>query len=87
MTKKVGFRYPPDNKKLTYARVETDADGWVDINDYLPADYDLTFVKLDNRSGTFSAWSTGTNWDGEKLSPDDTIVYWKRQFPAWGDYG
>lgn len=85
--KKVGLRYPPDNKKLTYARVPTDEDGWIDVNEYLPSEYDLMFVKLANRSGSHSGWFTGTNWDGKGLTEDDVVIYWKRQFPLWGDFG
>lgn len=85
--KKVGIPYPPSNKKLTYAQVPADPDGWVDVKYYYPADYDLMFVKIKGKHGVYSAWWSGTNWDGPKIEDKDVIMYWKRRVMYGNDYG
>lgn len=80
---KVGFDVIFDEKKgkerkVTYSDVHYDADKWVDATKFLPADFDLVYMKSPNHAKTVSGWSTGRNWDGLNLKPGIKVQYWKR---------
>lgn len=65
-------------KKFDYRDVEFDADGWADAKKYLPADYDLMFLKVKDKKSV-SGWHVGKKWDGLRLKKDDEILYWKKK--------
>mgnify|MGYP003566104828 CR=1 FL=1 len=73
--KKVGREYPV---VFSYDDVKKDMDGWVDAKKYLPADYDLVYMRREGKK-TISGWTFGTNWEGLRLKDDDNILYWKKQ--------
>jgi len=64
-------------RKLSYRDVKFDPDGWSDAKLFLPADFDLVFIKTKEK--TYSGWSTGSKWDGLKHKLDSEVLYWKRQ--------
>lgn len=64
-------------RRLNYQDVKYDADGWVDAKKFLPADFDLLFMK--NKKCTYRGWSHGTKWDGLNVPEDIEVLYWKRQ--------
>lgn len=59
-----------------YADTETDKEGWIDCQKYLPKEYDLCLLQLEDKTKT--GWHTGTTWDGLKLKESDTVLSWKR---------
>lgn len=75
--KKVGYKYEGDKAPFQYKQVLY-LDGWADAQRYLPADYDLVLLKLDN-GRVRAGWSTGCGWDGLKLQPEERVLYWKRK--------
>lgn len=62
--------------KYGYRDVHYDIEGWVDVNQYLPGEYDLCLLKTPKR--TITGWHTGQSWDGLKLKRDEIVLYWKR---------
>jgi hypothetical protein len=77
--KKVGkYVFKDKDKTLSYKTVVSDIDGWVDASKYLPADYDLMYLKIKNKPTTHG-WVFGTKWDGLKVQPDDEVLYWKKK--------
>jgi len=73
--KKVGKDYPV---VFSYRDVKTDDDGWVDAAKYLPADFDLVYMKVEGKK-TLSGWMSGNNWEGLRLKEGDKVLYWKRK--------
>jgi len=71
--KKVGL-----DLTLSYWNIPADEDGWVDAKQYLPADYDLCFLKLKDKKSRFG-WSSGFSWDGLNITKEDEILYWKKE--------
>lgn len=67
---KKGFKY-------TYKEVKY-LDGWADAELFLPNNFDLVFLKLEEGK-TRSGWHTGMGWDGLKLQPTDKVQYWKKK--------
>ena len=65
----------------TYNDVEYDIDGWADCMKYLPADFDLVYLRLE-RERTIPGWISGTNWDAIRLKSTDKVLYWKRKMEA-----
>lgn len=59
-----------------------DIDGWVDVDRFLPGDYDLVYLKIEGQRSVIG-WIHGTLWDGLRLSPDAKIRYWKRKEEGW----
>lgn len=55
-----------------------DIDGWVDTEKFLPADYDLVYMKIEGQESVMG-WIRGNAWDGLKLKPTHKIRYWKRK--------
>ena len=66
----------PDGKKITYAMVDADEDGWSPSTEFLPAPFDLCYLKT--LSGTKTGWHTGQSWDGRNVESDEKVIYWKR---------
>ena len=78
---KVGREYikaGDKERKFSYTDVEYDPDNWVDANKYLPADYDLMYLKIKDKK-TISGWAVGCNWDGLHFNDKDIVLYWKRK--------
>ena len=65
-------------RKISYADIPYDEDGWVDSSKFLPADFDLVYLKSPNHIKTVSGWWSGKIWDGLNIAPDDEVLYWKR---------
>jgi hypothetical protein len=65
-------------RKFTYSDVEYDADKWVDASKFLPADFDLVFIKSLSRKEAISGWSIGKKWDGLHIKPEEKILFWKK---------
>jgi hypothetical protein len=65
-------------RKLNYADVKYDADKWVDATKFLPADFDLVFIKSPSHIETISGWSIGRNWDGLHIKPEEKVLFWKK---------
>jgi len=65
-------------RRVTYKDVHCDIDGWADSARFMPADFDLVYLKIDGKK-SISGWSTGTSWDGLKLQKGDKVLYWKRK--------
>ena len=63
-------------RKLSYRDVEYGIDAWVDANKYLPADFELLYLKIDN--SIYCGWLNGTKWDGKMVNEKHKINYWKR---------
>ncbi len=65
-------------RKFAYRDIKFDPDGWADATKFLPADYDLMYLKIKNKKSA-AGWSVGSKWDGLKLAPEDEILYWKKK--------
>jgi len=78
--KKVGDRYYVDGKLKTfrYRDIEYVYDYWVDVNKFLPDDYDIVYLQLTDGRGV-TGWLSGNTWEGLRLKPEDEIVLWKRK--------
>lgn len=63
---------------VAYKDIKADNDGWYDALWYLPADYDLVYVRIDDKP-VCVAWSIGKGWDGLNITEDDRVLYWKRK--------
>lgn len=61
---------------LTYSRVKKDFDGWVKAEDYLPEDFDLVLLKIDN--GIKKGWWAGNKWDGLRYYEGEEVKFWKK---------
>ena len=64
-------------KKYRYADIKYGEDGWVDVKEYLPANYDLCFLKTEKR--IILGWYSMSCWEGNKINQDDKILFWKRK--------
>ena len=63
------------NEKCTYQDVTYDADKWADAKKYLPIDFDLCYLKT--ATITVPGWHCTNTWDGNRVTPDMDILYWK----------
>ncbi len=80
---KVGFtiivdKRTKEKRKMGYTDVQYDADKWADAKRFLPADYDLMYLKSPDHIKTIPGWSTGTKWDGLNLKTNASVLYWKK---------
>ena len=66
-------------RKVSYKDVRFDKDKWANAKSYLPADYDLVYMRLDSDI-TIAGWSNGNSWEGLRLRENDHVLYWKRKF-------
>jgi hypothetical protein len=64
-------------KKVTYKDFKYDYGGWADSSKYLPGDYDLCFLKTEEK--TLPGWHTGISWDGLNVPENLVVKYWKRK--------
>lgn len=77
--KKIGYhKYLSGDERLTYKTVPKDIDGWVEAKDFLPADYDLVYLRIKNRKIRIG-WINGLKWDGAHVNPKDHILAWKKK--------
>jgi hypothetical protein len=63
---------------FSYHQVTKDEDGWVDASLFLPADYDLLYLKIKGKKGTIRGWISGHEWDGLKYKSGDVVELWKK---------
>lgn len=63
----------------TYKDVEFDDEGWADVANFLPADFDLVIIEIAGRKEPIDGWSTGHNWDGLFFQTGDKVLRWKRK--------
>lgn len=80
MIERVGSEKTVDGKikRFSYIHVNYDKNGWADATKYLPANYDLVLLKLEN--GKFcNGWLNVNTWDGLHLKPTDKVLYWRRK--------
>lgn len=70
--KKVGI-----TESCMYSNVETDFDGWVDVRKFLPADFDLCFLRMKNNT-VKTGWAVGGKFDGLRINHDDHVISWKK---------
>lgn len=73
---KVGV-YRKGKGKYTYKDVSFDANGWADVERFLPITFDLCLLKSKDR--IFTGWFNGMTWDGLRMKPNDVVLYWKRK--------
>ena len=80
MINKVGERFFDGKNKRTflYKDVIYDENGWVDARRFLPADYDLLYLKIKDKPRRIG-WSVGTKWDGLKIKKEDEILEWNKK--------
>ncbi len=67
----------PKKRKFSYQDVQYDEDKWVGAKKFLPADFDLLFMKTKDK--TYPGWSVGKKWDGLNVPENLEVLYWKRQ--------
>ncbi len=65
-------------KFFKYSNVKFDGKGWADPQKYLPLEFDLCLLKLEQREKHYSGYWTGQCWDGANIKKDHTIQKWKR---------
>jgi hypothetical protein len=65
-------------KQYFYRNVDYDAEGWADAKKWLPADYDLVYMKIRGKP-TIVGWSVGKEWLGLRLKDGDVITSWRRK--------
>lgn len=76
---KVGYPIEKDSKKkYTYRDCEYDADMWSDAKKFIPADFDLCFLKT-KEGKTKMGWASAYNWDGLHVNDKDEVVAWKKE--------
>lgn len=80
MIYKVGLYYPVGrkNKQFSYRDVHAEDDGWVDVNRFLPADFDLCWLRLHDDK-VMPGWHTGHYWDALNYKSHYIITAWKRK--------
>jgi len=76
---KVGqmYLFPDGRRKYQYREVPFDIDGWALASRYLPADYDMMYMRCDDER-TIPGWCNGTKWLGMRLR-DQKVIAWKRK--------
>lgn len=71
-------KIPLRAKDIGYKSIKFDADKWADASEYLPMEFDLCYLKTNER--TFSGWHTGFCWDGLKIKPRENVLFWKLNY-------
>jgi len=61
----------------SYRDVKYDECGWACVDDFLPMEFELCYLKTDDNK-SLMGWYTGAIWDGMKVKETDVIKYWKR---------
>lgn len=64
--------------KHFYRDVSYDTDGWADAKKWIPADYDLVWMRIKNRK-TIVGWAVGKKWYGLRLRHGDEVEFWKKK--------
>jgi len=81
---KINQDYDPETgKKVTYKMIKKDAidaNGFVDVKRYIPADFDLMYLKFKNHRPSFG-WSNGKKWYGAEIGRCHEVLFWKRKEP------
>ena len=67
-----------EERKANYRDVKYDADKWVDATKFLPADFDLVYLKVFGRERDVAGWINGDKWDGLNFKPEYKVLQWKR---------
>ena len=49
---------------------------WSDVDDYLPAEYDLILIKT-AEGKIMKGWISHKTWDGMRLEENEIVKYWK----------
>jgi hypothetical protein len=62
----------------TYKDVEYDEEGWADAKKFMPADFDLVFLKVNGKK-SISGWYAGYQWDSLNYNKIDKVLFWKRK--------
>jgi len=76
---KVGNKLSPNSDRyFTYPMVEYDEDLWADASKFLPLEYDLLYLKIENKKSIIRGWYTGYGWDGAKFEENDKVLCWKK---------
>ena len=65
-------------RKFSYTDVKYDDEKWADASEYLPADFDLVFLRIQDKPIT-SGWINGIKWEGLKVIEADKVLYWKKR--------
>lgn len=67
-----------NGRTLSYKFTPCDEGGWIDSRKFMPAEYDLVFIKVEGKK-KLTGWWTGWCWDGVNVDiPEGTDVIWKR---------
>lgn len=75
---KVGSYDEKTDKKIKYTDVEFD-DNWIDVKKYLPMDFDLVTLRIENHDNPLKGWFTGQSWDGMKFKSGMNVIGWRRE--------
>lgn len=65
-------------RKVAYSDIYYDFDKWADIDKFLPADFDLVYLKCHNYTEMLSGWCNGNSWDGLNVKKKHKITHWKK---------
>lgn len=81
LPRQVGIGYPSNGrhrtKQLSYKDITTDAEGWTDVEEFLPLAFDLVLMKTDYK--IINGWHTGTIWESLRLLPHYKVLKWKKK--------
>jgi len=61
----------------SYADVVVDAEGFADVTNYLPLEYDLCDLMTDQ--GTKAGWYSYGSWDGLRLNGTEKVLAWRKK--------
>lgn len=73
---KVGRIY--ERKTFSYCHIPNIKNGWIDVSEYLPVDFDLCLLKTDNNK-ILTGWYNEYEWDGLNVDDEHVIKFWKRK--------
>ena len=72
--KRVGLTY--DDEFFAYKNIIAEETGWIDPLKYLPYEYDMVELNLENKI-PIKGWLTGNHWDALRLKKTDKVLGWK----------
>jgi len=74
---KVGQKNPISNKLISYYHIPNVYNKmWIDSNFYLPLDYDLVEVKIDEKIK--KGWHALGKWDGLYFPKNAIVNFWRK---------
>lgn len=74
---KVGMQIPNSKKTFSYFMIPSFYDKiWIDANIYLPLDYDLVDIKLENK--IVKGWHALGKWDGLNFPKNAIVNFWRK---------